>query len=84
VVILTRDSVIGYLGEVTVAPLTTTVRHIPSEVALSAEDGLSRRCAVNCDHLQTVPKARIGGRIAQLSGAKLEELREAISFALGL
>ncbi len=56
VLILTRDSVLEYLGEVTVAPVTSTVRDIPSEVFLSEADGMARGCAVNCDHLQTDSK----------------------------
>ena len=60
VLILTRDSVIPSLGEVTVAPVTTHTRDIPSEVALSRGDGMPRDCAVNCDHLQTVPARAIG------------------------
>ena len=49
VLILSRDSVIGYLNEITVAPITTTIRDIPSEVILSEDDGMSkaeRRCAL--------------------------------------
>jgi mRNA interferase MazF len=84
VVILTRDSVIEYLSEITVAPITSAIRDIPSEVALSKADGLPRECAVSCDHIQTVAKARIGRRIAQLSGTRLDELRGAVAFALGL
>jgi mRNA interferase MazF len=60
VLLLTRDSVLGYLGEVTVAPITSTIRGIPSEVALSKDDGMPRDCAVNCDHLQTVARNRLG------------------------
>lgn len=60
VLILTRDSVLEYLGEVTIAPITTTVRNIPSEVHLSKADGVPQECAVNCDHLQTVSKKKIG------------------------
>jgi mRNA interferase MazF len=84
VVILTRESAIEYPGEVSVAPITTTVREIPSEVVLSKDDGVPRRCAVNCDHIQTVPRGRIGKRTGELSAPKLGELREAVSFALGL
>lgn len=84
VLILTRDSVIEYLGEVTVAPITTTIRDIPSEVPLSRSDGLPRECAVNCDHLQTVSQARIGALITTLSPAKMIEVRKAIAFALRL
>lgn len=42
VLILTRDSILEYLGEVTVAPVTSTVRDIPTEVALSKHDGTPR------------------------------------------
>ena len=84
VVILSRTSVITYLGEVTIAPITTTVRDIPSEVFLSRQDGLPRDCAVNCDHLQTVAKQKVGALITTLSSAKLEELAQAVRFALEL
>ena len=83
VVILTRDSVLDYLGEVTIAPVTTTVRDIPSEVPLGPEDGVPRRCAINLDHLQTVSTQRLGGLITTLSGTRLVEVREALLFALG-
>jgi len=82
VVILSRTSIIEYLGEVTVAPITTTVRKIPSEVFLSKPDGMPLDCAINCDHIQTVAKGKVGDLIATLSTAKLEELRRAIRFAL--
>jgi mRNA interferase MazF len=84
VLILTRDSVLEYLGEVTVAPITTTVRDIPSEVFLSTADGMPRDCAVNCDHLQTVSKGKIGPLITSLSRAKLSEVGRAIRFALDI
>lgn len=84
VVILTRDSVLRYLGEVTVAPVTTTIRGIPSEVPLGSEDGMPRGCAVNCDHLQTVAKGKIGSLIAVLGEARLRGLRGAVHFALDL
>lgn len=85
VLILTRDSVLEYLGEVTIAPITTTVREIPSEVFLSAvDDGMPRDCAVNCDHLQTVAKGRIGPLIASLSRVKMLEVGRAIRFALDI
>ena len=45
VLILTRDSTLEFLGEVTVAPITSTVRQIPSEVILTAADGVPRDCA---------------------------------------
>lgn len=84
VLVATRDSVLKYLGEVTVAPIRTTVREIPSEVYLSTTDGMPLDCAVNCDHLQTVSKAGLGGLVTTLSPAKMEEVAGAVSFALGL
>ena len=84
VLILTRDSILNYLGEVTIAPITTTVRDIPSEVPLSQDDGLTRSCAVNLDHIQTVPKAKLESVVTTLSRDKLEEVGKAVSFALNL
>ena len=84
VLILTRDSVLQYLGEVTVAPITSTVRDIPSEVFLSMQDGMTRDCAINFDHIQTVSKGKIGSLITELSADKLEKVCEAIQFALDL
>lgn len=84
VLILTRDSILEYLGEVTVAPITSTVRDIPSEVPLSESDGMPKDCAVNCDHIQTVSKARVGSLITTLSAARLKEVVGALRFALGL
>ncbi|TFH65099.1 MAG: type II toxin-antitoxin system PemK/MazF family toxin [Candidatus Zixiibacteriota bacterium] len=84
VVILSRTSIIEYLGEVTVAPITTTVREIPSEVLLAKVDGMPRDCAINCDHIQTVAKGKVGTLITTLSDDKLEELRQAVMFALEL
>ena len=84
VVILTRNSVLEYLGEVTVAPVTSTIRDIPSEVFLSTQDGMHNDCAINCDHIQTVSRAKIGSLITTLSQEKLGEIHTAIRFALNL
>jgi mRNA interferase MazF len=84
VLILTRDSILDYLGEVTVAPITTTVRDIPSEVFLSKQDGMVKECAINLDHIQTVSKGKIGSLITTLSTDKLEKVSAAIQFALNL
>ena len=82
VLILTRDSVLAYLGEVTVAPIISMVRDIPSEVFLSKVDGMPRDCAVNCDHLQAVSKGKIGPLISILSPGKMADVGRAIPFAL--
>ena len=84
VLILTRDSILGYLGEVTVAPITSAVRDIPSEIFLSKQDGMPKNCAVNFDHIQTVSKDKIGSLLTTLSTDKLEQVRDAILFAMDL
>jgi mRNA interferase MazF len=84
ILILSRDSILEYLGEVTVAPITTTVRDIPSEVFLSRDNGMPRDCAINFDHIQTVSRKKIGSLITTLSPEKLEQVRQAILFALDL
>lgn len=84
VLILTRDSILDYLGEVTVAPITSTIRDIPSEVFLSAEDGMKKDCVVNLDHIQTVSKMKIGKRLTSLSRHKMKSVCEAIRFALDI
>ena len=84
VLLLTRDSILEYLGEVTVAPVTSTIRDIPSEVRLYKEDGMLQDCAVNCDHLQTVSKGRLGGVVTTLSATKMREVSSAVIFALEL
>ncbi|HEY3123979.1 MAG TPA: type II toxin-antitoxin system PemK/MazF family toxin [Thermoanaerobaculia bacterium] len=83
VVILTRDSILEYLAEVTVAPVTSTVRDIPSEVVLRKEDGMPRECAANLDHLQTVSRHKVGSLITTLGSERMIELRSALLFALG-
>jgi len=82
IVVLTRDSALEFLGEVTVAPITSTIRDIPTEVLLTREDGMPRDCAVNLDHIQTVSKGKIGPLITTLSSEKMSELRSALLFAL--
>ena len=84
VVILTRNTILEYFSEVTVAPITSTIRDIPTEVLLSHEHGMKLDCAINCDHIQTVSKSKIGTLITSLPKNKLVELRSAISFALNL
>jgi len=84
VLILTRDSALSILTAVTVAPLTTTIRDIPTEVVLYPElDDVLESCAVNLDNLQTIPKANIGARLTTLSQEKMRTVEKALCFALG-
>lgn len=84
VLIITRDSVLEYLNEVTIAPITSTIRDIPSEVLLTSDDGIRKDCVINCDHIQTVSKDKIGSLITTLSKDKLAQVSKAIWFALNL
>ena len=82
VLILTRDSAIAFLGQVTVAPITTTIRDIPTEVMLSRSDGLPQDCAVNLDYVQTVSRGKIGSVLTVLSSRQMDQVRAALLFAL--
>jgi mRNA interferase MazF len=84
VLVLTRDSAIVFLNAVTIAPITSTIRSIPTELLLTEEDGLPQTCAANFDNLQTVPKSQIGDRITRLSRQRMREAAAAVSFALAL
>lgn len=83
VLVLTRDSAIDYLSTVTVAPITSTIRGVPSEVVLSEEDGMKAPCAVNLHNAVTVPQLRLGKRVAQLSSLRMNEVCSALRFSLG-
>lgn len=64
--------------------MTGTVRDIPSEVVLTRDDGMPRLCAVNLDHVQTVPRARVGALVTTLRGERLAEIGAALRFALDI
>jgi mRNA interferase MazF len=83
VVVLTRDSAIPYLAAVTIAPVTSTIRGVPSEVILNAEDGMKTPCAVNLHNAVTVAKERLGRRVAQLHSLRMKEICAALRFSLG-
>ena len=81
--VLTRNSAIAYLSTVTVAPVTSTIRGVPSEVVLNEEDGMKSPCAVNLHNAITVSQQRLGKRVAQLSSARMNEVCAALRFSLG-
>lgn len=85
VLVLTRNSALAFLTSVTVAPLTTTIRDIPTEVVLTPEeDGVYALCAVNLDNIQTVARDQLTDRMTALSGLRMREVGAAILFALGV
>lgn len=83
VLVLTRNSAIAVLNSVTIAPISSTIRNIPTEVILTRDDGLPNICAANFDNVQTVPKGYVGDRIARLTAQRMREAATAVSFALG-
>jgi len=83
VLVLTRDSAASYLTRVTVAPITSTIRGVPSEVAIGPEDGMKQPCAVNLHNVVTVSKEHLGRRVAQLDERRMREVCDALGFALG-
>ncbi len=83
VLVLTRQSAVAYLSAVTVAPITSTIRGVPSEVCLTEADGMKNSCAVNLHNVVTVSKANLGRRVAILSLERMKEVCTALGFALG-
>ena len=84
VVLISRDAAYERRRSVTIAPVTTTIRGLPVEVALGPEDGVTRQSVVNADDITTIRKAILARRIAVLSPSKMISVGEAIRFALGL
>ena len=83
VLILTRTDAISFLNDITVAPITSTIRDNNSSVWLDEADGMKEACAINLDYVQTVPKQKLGKALTHLSEEKLNEVLEALKFAFG-
>lgn len=83
VLVLTRESALAYLSTATVAPITSTIRNVPSEVRLDVEDGVKGPCAVNLHNAVTVAQERLGKRVAQLSARRMHQVCAALRFSLG-
>ena len=83
VLVLTRQDMIGLLHTVTVAPITSTIREVPSEVVVGTESGLKHRSAINLHHVITVPTAGLRSYVGELSPDHMSKVRTALLFALG-
>ena len=83
VLLLTRESSLPGLAHVTVATITRRIRAVPSEVLLGPDDGMKEACAINCHHLHTVRKSRVGRLLGELPGPRMLEVRRAMLFSLG-
>jgi len=84
VLLLSRNEAYAVRELVTVAPVTTRMRHIPSEVPLGPEDGLPKPCVANLDTITTIAKKSLQERLVTLSSEKLKAVEAALHFALGL
>jgi mRNA interferase MazF len=84
VLVLTREIVRPHLNTVTVAPITTTIRGLSTEVALGSANGLSERSVVACDHITTIPVGALGEPIGRLLDSQEPDLTAAIHAAFDL
>lgn len=81
VLVLSRDAVLPVLRRPLVAPLTTRVRHVPTEVALDVDDGLPRPCVVSLDNVQPLAVATLAERVTQLGAVRLAAVCKAMAVA---
>ena len=84
VVILTREVVRPHLARVTVAPITTTIRGLSTEVSVGRANGLDRDSVVSCDNIVTVPTSTVGRCVGHLLPTQETELAQAIRAAFDL
>lgn len=84
VVVLSRDDANRVRDRVIVAPVTTRIRGVPSEVSLGREDGLPKECVANVDTVTTIPKSDLVERISFLAAHKVMELERAVRFVFAL
>lgn len=83
VVVLSRDAAIPRLRRALVAPCTTTVRGLPSEVLLEpGDDPVPRRSAVNLDSVESVAVAVLVERIGRLGDVRMREICAALEVAV--
>ena len=84
VLLLSRDEAYTIRSLVLIAPITTRIRHLPSEVLLRNSDGMPRECAANLDSITIIPKNCLREHMVTLSPEKLKSIDDAIHFSLGL
>ena len=84
VVLLSRQTAYGIRAHMTVAPVTTRVRRVPTHVPVGPRDGLDRDSAVNCDELSTIHRNQLIELIGALDPSTLAAVDDALRFSLGL
>jgi mRNA interferase MazF len=82
VVLLTRTPGYAYLNKVLIAEVTSTVRRIPPELSIGADEGLSNESVVNMDNIHVIPKALLGERIGSIPLARQREVKRALGYVL--
>ncbi len=80
--VMTRSAAIPVLHNVLAAPITRTVRNLPTEVRLGPDDGLPKECAASFDNLRVVPKAYLVERLCSLDATRLIEACAALRAAV--
>lgn len=83
VCVLTRPEAIPVLTGLLVAPITRTVRGIPTEVRLDERDGMPQACAITLDNVTTVSRALLGEPITSLGGVQMDAVCRALAVATG-
>jgi mRNA interferase MazF len=83
VIVLSRDDVIPLLDTVMVAPVTSTMVGAPSEVVVGVDEGLKHPSAINLDHVQTVPKARLARYVGRVTPRTMRDVCRALAIATG-
>jgi mRNA interferase MazF len=84
VLILTRELVRPHLATVTIAPITTTIRGLSTEVHVDTANGLEGPSVVSCDNITTIPTDAVGAQIGGLLDDQEPALSDAIQAAFDL
>jgi mRNA interferase MazF len=84
VLVLTRELVRPHMARVTVAPITTTVRGLSTEVPVGPANGLDRMCVVSCDNIVTIPKSALGPHVGYFLPEQEAALAAAVRSAFDL
>ena len=82
VLVLSRQVALDHLHTALIAPITTTIRGLPSEVALGVDDGLKQACVANLDHILSVRRGDLRKYVGHLDEARMREACRAAAIAL--
>lgn len=82
--VLTREIVRPHMNNVSVAPITSTIRGLSTEVPVGAANGLDHDSVVSCDNIVTLPASTLGRHVGYLLSKQEADLAEAIRAAFDL